>query len=368
MTSSTELIFPGGLPDSKAYKLEAEALNKRIIGASCTPNDPAKELYDEWQHIPSIHSNNFEDTLVKTILEHSVSDIYCPHLLLYKAIEKVILSNNLAVCFRNPPPGELETTKINSLYKSATDFHEIASNMATNHKDQLPNKEEIAGLLFYTRAIPGMTSEEKLAAFTSIFPQLPKGDIVEIGAFRGKSSYFLSWAAKRYNIGKVLVVDPWDSAIAQQNDSPDALKDPKQEMIEDMESFWEAAYHGFLAALSPFIGHMNYLRRPSQDAAKIYLSNKEIQSSAFGTTEYCGKISLIHIDGNHDYDMVKKDCDSWLKLMKLGGWVIFDDYIWLHGNGPTRAGDEYLQDNQDNIELSFCFDKSLFIQLKSRKK
>ncbi|WP_179187881.1 class I SAM-dependent methyltransferase [Kiloniella majae] len=368
MTLSTELIFPGGLPDSKAYKLEAETLNKRIIGASCTPNDPAEKLYNEWQHIPSIHSNNFEDAFVKTILEHNVSQIYCPHLLLYKAIEKIILSNDLSVRFRNPPPGELETKKINTLYKSAIYFHKIASNMAISHQERLPKTEEIAGLIFYTRAIPGMTSEEKLAALASIFPVLPKGDIIEIGAYRGKSSYFLSWAARRYNIGKVLVVDPWDAIVAQQNDSPDVLKDPNQELVEDVSSFWESAHQGFLAALSPFIGHINYLRKPSQDAARIYSSNNEIQSSTFGTTKYCGKISLIHIDGNHDYNMVKKDCDSWLKFMTPGGWIIFDDYIWLHGDGPTRAGDEYLRDNKDNIELSFCFEKSLFIQLKQRKR
>uniref|UniRef100_UPI0026234B9A hypothetical protein n=1 Tax=uncultured Kiloniella sp. TaxID=1133091 RepID=UPI0026234B9A len=203
MTSSIELIFPGGSSESMAYKLEAEALKKRVIGASCIQDDSAKKLYDQWQYIPSIHSENFEEAFVKTIKDYNVSDIYCPHLLLYKAIEKVILSSNLLVKFRNPPPGELETKKIDTLYKSAAYFREIASNMAIGHQDQLPKIEEIAGLIFYTRAIPGMTSEAKLAALAAIFPVLPIGDIIEIGAYRGKSSYFLSWAAKRYNTGKV---------------------------------------------------------------------------------------------------------------------------------------------------------------------
>lgn len=363
MNSHIELILPGGLPESKAYKLEAEALGKRAIGASCNQNDPDEVYYKEWSYIPSIHSNDFEKKFLEIVTFKGITGIFCPHLLLYKSVQKIIHSNNLDIEFKNPPPGELETTKISSLYNSAQYVLGIASNLSADQQNNLPSLEEVAGLLFYTRTIPGMTTEEKLAALISIFPSIPKGDVVEIGAYRGRSSYFLSWAAKRYNIGNVLAVDPWDVTVAQQNDSPDILKDPKQELVEDLNSFWEETYRGFLAALSPFIGGVNYLRSSSKDAAITYSTDNEVKSPTFGTTKYTGQISLLHIDGNHDYDMVKQDCKSWLKFMNPGGWIIFDDYLWLHGDGPSKAGDEYLKDNHKNIEFSFCFEKSLFIKL-----
>lgn len=38
-----------------------------------------------------------------------------------------------------------------------------------------------------------------------------------------------------------------------------------------------------------------------------------------------GKVSLIHIDGDHTYEGVKADIESWLPLMKKNGVMLFHD-------------------------------------------
>jgi hypothetical protein len=85
-------------------------------------------------------------------------------------------------------------------------------------------------------------------------------------------------------------------------------------------------------------------------------------SQAFGQVDYQGKIAVIHIDGNHDYAKVKLDCELWLPLMAPDGWLILDDYLWVHGDGPHRVGDAILERRTQDIERAFVCGKALFVK------
>ncbi|MCZ4280509.1 class I SAM-dependent methyltransferase [Kiloniella laminariae] len=353
-----ELILPGGSNEALSYKSKVDGLGREVIGSSCIVNDPAAKYYDSWVYLPSINDDNFLAQLQKIVADYQVSSIFCPHAVIYKKIAEIRASGKLDVAFSNAPPWEVEVNHIRSLYRSAKEVSELAASLRDRGSTGLPLLEEIAGLLMYSGIIPGMTSDEKLAAFISIYPELPTGDVVEIGAYRGRSSYFLAWASQKYSVGNVLVVDPWDLDHARQESSPEIIQDRQGELVK-----WEPVFEGFLAALSPFIGGINYLRMPSTEGAALYRTNAEVTSPLMGTTKYSGQIALIHIDGNHDYHMVLQDCAAWLDMVMPGGWIVFDDYIWLHGDGPRRAGDEFLIANADRIERSFVCDKSLFIHL-----
>jgi len=54
----------------------------------------------------------------------------------------------------------------------------------------------------------------------------------------------------------------------------------------------------------------NLIKQTSEEAYKNW--NKEID--------------LIHIDGNHEYNFVKKDIELWTKHINKNGYVLFDDY------------------------------------------
>ena len=53
-------------------------------------------------------------------------------------------------------------------------------------------------------------------------------------------------------------------------------------------------------------------------------------------------IDLIHIDGDHSYEGVKKDCQSWLPKVRPGGYACFDDYGHPGLDGVKQAVDEYV--------------------------
>jgi cephalosporin hydroxylase len=57
-----------------------------------------------------------------------------------------------------------------------------------------------------------------------------------------------------------------------------------------------------------------------------------------------GPIDVLFIDGSHEYDSVKKDCEALVPLVKSGGIVMFHDHNKnnLH-TGVYRAVNEYVE-------------------------
>ena len=126
----------------------------------------------------------------------------------------------------------------------------------------------------------------------------------------------------------------------------------------------EAAFRIFQINLAPLAGgRLNYLRAPSTEAARAYRSGLTVRTETFGTTTYEGRISLLHIDGNHAYESVAADAEAWVPKVKPGGWIVFDDYVWAFGDGPRRVGDAWLQRLGDKVALSFVIGTALFVKL-----
>jgi hypothetical protein len=56
------------------------------------------------------------------------------------------------------------------------------------------------------------------------------------------------------------------------------------------------------------------IRKPSVDAAKDFPDEH---------------FDFVYIDGNHFYESVKADIVAWVRKVKVGGWIIGDDFSWL---------------------------------------
>ena len=90
-------------------------------------------------------------------------------------------------------------------------------------------------------------------------------------------------------------------------------------------------------------GRLGYLRMTSEAAYERYCKEPRwLESPPFGSLEYSGDIALLHIDGNHGEAAVALDVELWVKHIRPRGWLVFDDYVWSHGNGPARVGDAML--------------------------
>jgi hypothetical protein len=203
-----------------------------------------------------------------------------------------------------------------------------------------------------------MCDNEKISALCEIARYSPQGDVVEIGSWWGKSAFILARLARCYGVGKILCVDPWSSNYLVQCDEG-GLVDGGIAQYDCDE-----ALRVFEMNLLPYNANdINYLRMPSTEGAKYYSNYKSVTTDSFGSTDYCGEIAILHIDGNHSYEAAKADIEAWTGYVVAGGWIIIDDYVWPYGDGPKRVGDEYLVENYCRICTAFVMGTALFIQL-----
>jgi hypothetical protein len=220
---------------------------------------------------------------------------------------------------------------------------------------------ELAALFHHAEQIPGMCDHEKRAALCEIARHALPGDVVEIGSWWGKSAFILARLAQCYAIGKLLCVDPWSNDHLVQHDENGLLDTVSAQMDA------EDALTVFEINLLPYsTHHVNYLRMPSIEGARHYRSTCEVTTTTFGKTDYCGHIAILHIDGNHRYEEVEADIASWIDLVMVGGWIIVDDYVWPYGDGPKKAGDAFMVENIDRIDIAFVMGSALFLRLSAR--
>ncbi|MEM8737091.1 MAG: class I SAM-dependent methyltransferase [Planctomycetota bacterium] len=155
-------------------------------------------------------------------------------------------------------------------------------------------------------AVPGNTSDWQCQLLFYFADTAPAGDgqLVEIGAFQGKSTAWLSEAARR--TGKHLVsIDP---------------------LIQDSEAVFRETVERFAI----------------EEVATLH----KAFSHDVGA-DWRAPIALLWIDGGHDYDTVKQDILDFCPHVQPGGVVVFDDINEPDFPGLVRAVNETIKQNPD---------------------
>lgn len=334
----TILVFPSSVDISLTFAQSNRENYTRIIGASSVDDDPHAQFFDHWERVPYIHEGDFSEKLKKLIKTHDIKEIYTPHAPSYLRLEE-ILCNLGDVILKGESPYDKQMQLVRNALNEDSLF--------------------LASLIRHANTIYGECSAAKIRTLFRVFNQTPRGDVVEIGTFFGKSAYVLNRLAAYYNIGATLAIDPWQVDHSIQKKSPDAIQ--KLATLWN----WELVFQGFLLNLKAvYVGAFNYLRLPSQQAWDVYTRNHDISSSDFGTTTYKGKIAVLHLDGNHDLASVQQDFDLWSQAIAPGGWILFDDYEWSQGDGPRQVADRIRHEWADRIDEFFVDAGTAFIKLK----
>jgi predicted O-methyltransferase YrrM len=132
------------------------------------------------------------------------------------------------------------------------------------------------------------------------------GDIVEIGAYKGKSTWYLARGlADAGSSHRVVSIDPHE--------------DPRQR-----EAYFAALeHHGLEKHVEPVVGY-------SHEVAG----------------HFDRPIGMLWIDGDHSYRAVREDFDDWFPRLATGGWYAMHDTVnaWY---GPTRVARELLGRRND---------------------
>jgi hypothetical protein len=349
-------VFPAVNLTAVNYLSEAHHRGERTVSAASVSNDIAEE-WGKLHHLPSIYDENFPLLFQNLATAYSIDKIFCPVASVHNFITNFLLTHHsdIKLIGQSPVPNEIE--KHRQLISRANRLLPLVELCA----DGLPTLSllEIAGVLRQASFVYGESNDDKLAALMGVFANAPVGDVIEIGSLMGRTAFVLSHLATRHHIGPLLTVDPWLPGNAIQRDSPG--------LVTALGNDWdfEVLSEGFFVNMMPFsFDRHAHLRLPSEAAFKLYSTENKFQSRSGHCVNYSGRIAVIHIDGNHDYSCVKLDCELWLDRMLPGAWLILDDYIWLHGDGPHRVGDDLLMRRAQDFECSFVCGKALFIKFR----
>jgi hypothetical protein len=166
--------------------------------------------------------------------------------------------------------------------------------------------------------------------------------IIEIGVFHGGTTNLL---CDKYLApgGKVIGVDPLSDGVYV------PIEPGTPETIRKIHhSHWKAMctkqYEAFVANTARNADKIELVRMASSEAFPELLA------------AYEGKVDLIYVDGDHRAAAVWKDATNSFRLCRVGGLILFDDYLWRKGQidpelTPLPAIDRFLAEYKGKIEV-----------------
>ena len=148
----------------------------------------------------------------------------------------------------------------------------------------------------------------------------------EIGVLRGEHADFL---LSTLNIKKLYLIDPFNS------DDPD--------------------YHGYNKPLLTDSKDIatNNLRGYSDKIEWLFMKS----SDAFQHLKNDVRLDFIYLDGNHSYDYIYSDIESFISIIKSNGYIGGHDYLMSDPANPVqvievkKAVDTYVRDNGCNLTV-----------------
>ena len=333
----------------------ARARGEETICAASVERGEIAGARGDLHWLPPVYDDGFSENFLSLVAAHSIGRLFCPVASVHDFMARFLDAHHPAIELVGQSPIRQQVEQHHRLMARARRLLPLVAHCA----DPAPSLSllEVAGLLRQASQIYGESNDDKLAAMMGILASAPPGDVIEIGTLMGRSAFVLLYLAWRYRIGPVLTVDPWMADNAVQRRSPQAL----QALVDEWD--FEVMSEGFFVNMIPLRANdHSHLRLPSEEAFALYAKDSARTYSADSKIAYSGQIAAIHIDGNHDYDLVWKDCQLWLGKMLPGSWLILDDYVWAHGDGPYRVGNDLLLEQGERIARAFVCGKALFVQ------
>lgn len=136
---------------------------------------------------------------------------------------------------------------------------------------------------------------------------------VEIGvAFGGQSEYLLA----NTSIEKLFSIDPYQHFSTGYVDT-----------MNFNQAIFDVLHIKTAKRLEPYKSRSVLLRELSQNASQIFFDRS---------------LDFVYIDGNHSYEAVKQDIESWYPKIRSGGLLIGDDYS-VYFLGLCQAVNEFCQ-------------------------
>ncbi len=169
------------------------------------------------------------------------------------------------------------------------------------------------------------------------FSHIPQPDTpiryLEIGAFYGANLLSVAATYAKHPDSVMVAVDPW----TDYSDYP------------EYKGQQETIYDTFQSNIAqPDCAHKIVVKRGySHDMVPT------LEDASF---------DIIYIDGNHEPEYVLEDAVIAFRKLKVGGYMIFDDYGWGGPDLTQRGIDSFLQGYYKRIRVLGMRDSQVFIQ------
>lgn len=162
--------------------------------------------------------------------------------------------------------------------------------------------------------VPGLIPETTGNLLRDLAREVPANRvIVELGAYKGRSTCYLGYGSSLGHGAQVVSVDPWEMGT---------FAGPKGRDVHftDADNRAEQARHLKACGVDHLVTVVHGLSQ------QVPLPQQPI--------------GLLWVDGDHEYEAVKADITRWTPLVATGGHVVFDDYK-LHCRGVDKAVREF---------------------------
>lgn len=129
---------------------------------------------------------------------------------------------------------------------------------------------------------------------------------MEIGSFEGRSAI---WMLENILTGKntgIICIDTFKGS----------------EEFNEKNVGVEGLEQRFLSNMQPYQGRYEVIKGNSSDVLR--------------TSDFDNKIDLVYIDGSHEASDVLTDLCLAYKLLKKGGYMVMDDYMWNYNSKPLE--------------------------------
>ena len=137
--------------------------------------------------------------------------------------------------------------------------------------------------------------------FSLVYMQSLSGNVVEIGSFQGKSTFFLGSAVKLSGNGKLFAIDHFKGNIGKEKFYKVGKSD-----LSDLEEGFKNNIERF------FLNDTVTLYNESTETAIKYIEDASVR--------------FLFIDGDHTAAGVSKDLKLFRRKLKSGAIIAFDDY------------------------------------------
>jgi len=153
-----------------------------------------------------------------------------------------------------------------------------------------------------------------------LIPQIKPTKILEIGSFEGASACYLIGRCASERLIEIHCVDTWEGGVEHKDRDLDIIS-VEQRFLHNTQVACKNASYPVELMIHKGFSHLGLTKLLNENRSNYF--------------------DFIYIDGSHQAPDVLSDAILSFHLLKVGGVMVFDDYLWAedmpYGRDPLRC-------------------------------